>query len=113
MKEIKVYLHKQRIAAVIEALREEGQCGFADQGSGCINLAVYAVQGSLKALDIHDQRYSVDLADAVTYEYKLELACEDGDVSRLLDIIRRAASTGHPRSACVFVVDIEQSLTIA
>ena len=111
MKEIKVYLHKQRIAAVIEALREEGQCGFAD-GSGCHNLAVYAVQGSLKALDIHDQRYSVDLADAVTYEYKLELACEDAEVPRLINIIRRAASTGHPRSACVFVVHIEQALTI-
>ena len=112
MKEIKVYLHKQRIAAVIEALREEGHCGFGDT-SGCHNLAVYAVQGSLKALDIHDQRYSVDLADAVTYEYKLELACDDADVSRLIDIIRRAASTGHPRSACVFVLDIEQALTIA
>ena len=112
MKEIKVYLHKQRIAAVVEALREEGKCGFGDPG-GCHNLAVYAVQGSLKALDVHDQRYSVDLADAVTYEYKLELACDDEDVTRLLDIIQRAASTGHKKSACVFVVDIEQSLMIA
>ena len=112
MKEIKVYLHKQRIAAVVEALREEGQCGFSD-GSGCHNLAVYAVQGSLQALDIHDQRYSVDLADAVTYEYKLELACDDADVARLIQIIRKAASTGHARSACVFVVDIEQAVMIA
>ena len=112
MKEIKVYLHKQRIAAVLEALREQGHCGFTDDG-GCHNLAVYAVQGSLKALDVHDQRYSVDLAEAVTYEYKLEIACDDGEVPRLLDIIREAASTGHSRSAYVLVVNIEQALEIA
>ena len=112
MKEIKVYLHKHRIAAVLEALREEGQCGFGE-ATGCHNLAVYAVQGSLKALDIHDQRYSVDLADAVTYEYKLELACDDSDVTRLIDIVQRAASTGHAGSACVFVLDIERAVMIA
>jgi len=112
MKEIKVYLHKHRIAAVVEALREEAHCGFGE-ATGCHNLAVYAVQGSLKALDIHDQRYSVDLAEAVTYEYKLEVACDDADVTRLIDIIQRAASTGQARSACVFVMNIEQAVMIA
>ena len=111
MKEIKVYLHKNRIAAVIEALREEGNCGFGEN-RGCQNLAVYAVQGSLKALDPQDQHYSVDLAEAVTYEYKLELACEDSDAQHLIDVIRRAASTGRSRSACILVIDIESAVIV-
>lgn len=112
MKEIKVYLHKQRIAAVLEALREQGQCGFGDD-TGCQNLAVYAVQGSLKVLDVQDQRYSVDLADAVTFEYKLEIACNDEDANRLVDIIQNAASTGRKKSASIFVVDIERAISVS
>ena len=113
MKEIKVYLQKQRIAAVLEALREQGQCGFGAEDSGCDNLAVYAVQGSLKALDSLGQHYSVDLAEAVTFEYKLELACKDEEVSRLIEIIRTAASTGRRKSASIFVVNIEQSISVS
>lgn len=112
MKEIKVYLHRQRIAAVVEALREEGQCGFGDD-SGCENLAVYAVQGSLKALNFQEQHYSVDLAEAVTFEYKLELVCEDEDVGRLIEIIRKAASTGRRKSATIFVLDIEHAISVS
>ncbi len=112
MKEIKVYLHKQRIAAVIEALREQGQCGFGS-GTGCENLAAYAVQGSLQSVNLQDQHYSIDLAEAVTFEYKLEIACKDEDASRLIDIIRTAASTGRRRSACIFVIDIEQAISVS
>ena len=39
MKEIKAYIHNHRIADVIRALKELGQCN-ANAGAGCRNLSV-------------------------------------------------------------------------
>jgi nitrogen regulatory protein P-II 1 len=54
MKEIKAYIHNHRIADVIRALKESGQCN-ANTGAGCRNLSVVAVKSLLKALDAREQ----------------------------------------------------------
>ncbi|CAH1385545.1 P-II family nitrogen regulator [Candidatus Nitrotoga sp. M5] len=93
MKEIKAYIHNHRIADVIHALKESGQCN-ANAGTGCRNLSVIPVQSLLKAVDAKEQHYSIDWAEAVINESKLELICEDGQVDELVDIIGGAARTG-------------------
>ncbi|HQT51732.1 MAG: transcriptional regulator [Hydrogenophilales bacterium 28-61-11] len=112
MKEIKAYIHNHRIADVIHALKESGQCN-ANAGTGCRNLSVIPVQSLLKAVDAKEQHYSIDLAEAVINESKLELICEDDQVDELVDIIGRAARTGQAEAGWIYVSDIIQAIPVA
>ena len=112
MKEIKAYIHNHRIADVIHALKESGQCN-ANAGTGCRNLSVIPVQSLLKAVDAKEQHYSIDLAEAVINESKLELICEDDQVEELVDIIGRAARTGQAEAGWIYVSNIIQAIPVA
>lgn len=105
MKEIKAYIHDNRIADVIDALKHEGLCD-ADGAAGCRNLNVVAVQSLLKPLHAQEQHYSVELAEPVIRQSKLELICEDHQVDALVRIIRRTAATGGTRSGWIVVHDV-------
>lgn len=67
MREIKAYIHRNRVADVVNALTN----------GGFKNLTVIDVQGLLKALDSKEQRYSVGIGRKVVTEVKLELICEN------------------------------------
>ncbi len=112
MKEIKAYIHNHRIADVIHALKESGQCN-ANADTGCRNLSIIPVQSLLKAVDAKEQHYSIDLAEAVINESKLELICEDVQVDELVDIIGRAARTGQAEAGWIYVSDIIQVIPVA
>ncbi len=107
MKEIKAYVHRTRIAAVVRALRESGLCDFGSQPGGR-NVTVYEVKGSLDPLDPDEQHYSMDLAEAVVHEFKLELFCDDALADRLVDIVRAAARTGQANAGWICVVHLER-----
>ncbi len=111
MKEIKAYVHRSRIAGVIQALKESGLCEFGGQ-SGGRNVTVYEVKGSLEPQDSEEQHYSMDLAEAVVHEFKLELICEDALADRLVDVIRTAARTGQENAGWICVVDLERVVPI-
>ena len=106
MKALQVYVHRREVGAVMHALKEQARWASA-QGGGCRNLAVFPVQGSLRPADAQDRHYSVVLSEAVTDEYKIELVCDDEDVTALIDIIRSAATTGRPNSGWIFAFNIE------
>lgn len=112
MKEIKAYIHNHRIADVIRALKESGQCN-ANAGTGCRNLSVIPVQSLLKAVDVREQHYSIELAEEVIYESKLELICEDHQVDELVGIIARTARTGQAEAGWIYVSDIIQAVPVA
>lgn len=112
MKEIKAYIHNHRIADVIRALKESGQCN-ANADTGCRNLNVISVQSLLKAVDAKEQHYSVELAEAVINECKLELICEDDQVDELVGIIKHAARTGQTEAGWIYVSDIIQAVPVA
>ncbi|MBU1690688.1 MAG: P-II family nitrogen regulator [Gammaproteobacteria bacterium] len=112
MKEIKAYIHNHRIADVIRALKESGQCN-ANAGTGCRNLGVIPVQSLLKAVDAKEQHYSIELAEAVINESKLELICEDHQVDELVGIIERTARTGQAEAGWIYVSDIIQAVPVA
>lgn len=106
MKQIKAYIHNNRIADVIRTLREYGQCG------SCHNLSVTAVKSLLKAVDPGEQHYSLELAEAVIEESRLELVCGDGQVEEVARIIELAARTGQREAGWIFVSDIITAIPI-
>lgn len=111
MKEIKAYVHRNRIADVIAALKASRAWG-AGGGGGDHNLTAYMVKGSLVPLDDAERRYSVDLGEETVNEYKLELHCSDESVDELVEVIGRVAHTGQPGSGWIYVVDIAQALRV-
>lgn len=111
MKEIKAYVHRNRVADVIAALKASPSWTAAGKSSQH-NLAVYMVKGSLVPLDNDELHYSLDLGDEVVNEYKLELLCEDDDVDELVSVIRASARTGQPNTGWVTVTDIVQAVLV-
>ena len=111
MKEIKAYIHRNRIAEVIGALKSSE--AWTAVGGGEHNLAVYMVKGSLVPLDDTERRFSVELGDEIINEYKLELYCSEEHVDELVKIIVDAARTGRARSGWVYVMDVVSATPVA
>jgi nitrogen regulatory protein P-II 1 len=57
-------------------LRDSGLCDISN-GIGCYNLTVSTVQRLFAGAEPSQQRYSVELAESVIAEIKLELICDD------------------------------------
>ena len=112
MKEIKAYVHRSRVADVIEAIKTSPAWTARRGDAGQHNLTVYAVQGSLAPVDESERHYSIDLGQEVVNEFKLELHCEDDDVAELTASIRAAARTGQSRAGWLYVVDIVSAQVI-
>ncbi|MBU0588328.1 MAG: P-II family nitrogen regulator [Gammaproteobacteria bacterium] len=111
MKEVKAYVHSNRIADVISALKSSA--AWTAAGSGEHNLTVYMVKGSLAPLDESEHRYSVDLGDEVINEYKLEFHCADDHVDDMVKIIVATGRTGKNNSGWVYIVDIVSAVPIS
>jgi len=105
MKQIKAFMHPHRITTVTEALRNSGLCDIS-AGTGCYNLTVSTVQRLYTSSDPAQQHYSMELAEPVVAEMKLELICDDNLVDQLEHLIVQAA---RPSVGWVFVSDIERA----
>ncbi|MDT3736785.1 MAG: P-II family nitrogen regulator [Denitratisoma sp.] len=112
MKEIKAFIRQHRIADVLQALRESGLCDPGIAGAGCHNITVSQVQRPLAGAEPAQQHYSMELAEAVVAEYRLELACPDEAADTLVDTIARAAHTGQPDAGWIFVSEIQRAVEI-
>ncbi len=108
MKQIKAFIHPHRINSVTEALRDSGLCDISN-GSGCYNLTVSNVQRLITSVDPSQQRYSLDLAEPVVAEAKLELICEDDLADQLAALIAQA---GKPGPGWIFTTDIQSATKI-
>ena len=102
MKEIKAFIHRNRITDIIHALKE----------AGFRNLSIVDVKGMLKALDNQEQNYSVELGSAVITEMKLELVCDDARADEATQLIQKNARTGQADAGWIYVIDIEQATRI-
>lgn len=111
MKEIKAYVHRERIADVIAAIKDCPAWG-GQQGTRRHNLAVYVVKGSLLPLDDDELHYAMDLGDEVVNEYKVELLCEDSEVDALVNALVDAARTGQAVAGWVTVSDLSRAVPI-
>lgn len=111
MKEVKAYVHRNRVSAVIAALKDAPVWGGL-RGGGRHNLAVYVVRGSMMPLDSGEQRYSVDLGDEVVDEYKLEMLCEEAEVDDIVATIQAAARTGQAVAGWITVTEVARAIPI-
>ena len=102
MKEIKAFIHRNRITDVIHALK----------AAGFRNLSIVDVKGMLKALDNKEQNYSVELGSAVITEMKLELVCENEQIEEASQLIQQHARTGQADAGWIYVTDIAQAIRI-
>lgn len=106
MKEIKAFIHRNRIADVLHALKN---CAFC---AGRCNLSINDVTGTLQALDNKEQNYSIELGEDVITEVKLELICEDERVDEAVELIRENARTGQALAGWIYTIDIANATPI-
>ena len=103
MREIKAFVHRNRIADVVTAL----------SSAGFRNLSVIDVQGLLRALDSKEQQYSVEIGQKVITEVKLELVCEnESRTAEAVSLIREHAKTGQADAGWIYISDIHASIEI-
>lgn len=102
MKEIKAFIHRNRIADVVHALKQ----------AGYHYISVVDVLGLLRALGTQEQQYSVELGDKVVAEIKLELVCNDEELDRAIEIIIKHARTGQKTAGWIYVTNIVQTIKI-
>lgn len=102
MKEIKAFIHRNRTADVV---RELGRAGFR-------NLSIIDVKGMLRALDARERDYSLEIGEEVITEVKLELVCDDAQVTQAVDIIRANARTGRPEAGWIYVSEVQSAFPI-
>lgn len=108
MKEIKAYVHRNRVADVIAALKRSPAWN-SPHAASQHNLTLYVVQGSLVPLDDAERHYSVDLGDEIVHEYKLELHCDDAHVDEFVKTIAAAARTGQAAAGWIYVTDLHHA----
>lgn len=111
MKEIKAYLHSNRVAAVIAALKSSTAWGNESLGRRH-NLTLYVVKGSLAPLHEAERRFSLELGDEVVNEYKLELHCDDEHVDEFVTAIAGAGRTGQAGAGWIYVTNVQHAQPI-
>lgn len=103
MKEIKAFIHRNRAADVIRALK----------GAGYGNLSVVDVKGMLAALDEWERDYSIELGEETITEVKLEVVCEDENrTAEAVRLIQENAKTGQPEAGWIYISEIQAALPI-
>lgn len=102
MKQIKAFVHRNRVSDLIHAL----------EAAGFQRLSLFDVKDLLRALSSREQQYSVELGDKVINEVQMELFCEDSEVAKAVEIFRQVGRTGHTDAGWIYVSTLEQSIPI-
>lgn len=97
MKEIKAFVHRNRAADILRALKTAGFSRFSFND----------VKGSLMALDPEARAFSVEFGEEVTSEVKIEFVCEDDRVQEAIDLLDEYGRTNQPVSGWAFVTTID------
>jgi len=107
MKQIKAFIHRNRVADVVNALKNEAYDGAYN------SLSIVHVQGaSLQALDAKEQNYSIELGIEMITEVKIEIFCQDDYVDKAVSIIREKGRTGQNNAGWIYVMTIQQSYPV-
>ena len=102
MKQIKAFVHRNRVSDLIHEL----------EAAGFRRLSLFDVKGLLRALSSREQQYSVEFGDQVISEVQMELFCEDDEVEAAIAIFSKVARTGKPDAGWIYVSDIRQCVRI-
>ncbi len=102
MKEIKAFVHRGRVAAIVQALEHLGHK----------RLTVIDVRGLLQAINPGEHDYSVQIGERVTNEVRLELVCAESEVAAAVNAIRSKGFTGQTVSGWVYLTTIDDAWPI-
>lgn len=103
MQEVKAFVHRNRIADVVDAL----------SSAGFNRLSIIDVQGLLRALDSKEQQFSIEIGRKVVTEVKLEAICENASrAAEAISLIREHAKTGQPDAGWIYVSEIISTFEI-
>lgn len=102
MKEMKLYIRKERVDAVVHALREAG--------IGHITVTHVHTLGSLT--DPEHIHISFETGTTYTEHAKLEFVCPDWDVDVLIPVVESTARTGKPGDGVIFVYPVDRAVKI-
>lgn len=103
VREVKAYVHRNRIADVVNAL----------YNAGFKSLTVIDVEGLLEAMNNAEQHYSVEIAQKVVTEVKLEVICEtENRTAEAVALIREHAKTGQPSAGWIYLTEIQSAIEI-
>ena len=102
MREIKLYLRKERVDAVVHALREAG--------IGHMTITHVHTLGSLT--DPEHIRISFETGTTYTEHAKLDFVCSELDVDVLIPVIEATARTGKPGDGVIFVHPVVRAVKI-
>jgi len=97
MKEIKAYVRRFLAEDVTKALRN----------GGAPRLTAIDVEGLADEVAGEDRQISSELASTYSAMVKLELICEDEDVHRFVEEIRKAAFTGRRGDGIIAVSSLD------
>ena len=103
MKQIKAFVHRNRVADLIHAL----------DAAGFRRVSLFDVKGLLRALSAREREYSGEFGEQVISEMQIEVNCEDADVPRAVDVFRRLGRTGHADAGWVYVSHVELAFAIS
>lgn len=103
MKEVKAFIHRNRVGDVVRALEH----------AGFRHLSLVDVKGMLRALDPKEQEYSIEIGEKVIRQVKLEVVCDTEErTAEAVDIIRERAETGQPEAGWIYIADIVAAVPI-
>lgn len=102
MKEIKIYLRKKRVDAVVHALRE----------AGIMNMTITHVHTLGSGTDPSNVRVSFETGTTYTEHAKLEFVCPETNVDLLIPVIEANARTGEPGDGIIFIAPVDRAIKI-
>lgn len=106
MKEIKAYVRKSRIKAVVNALQ-------AAQAPGVTVVEVHPVGYGYEP-NYFEPGFEQDLLKRYKYLeiVKLEVVCTDSDLEKLVQVIQHEGHTGERGDGMIFVTDVGEAVRI-
>jgi nitrogen regulatory protein P-II 1 len=102
VKQLKAFMLPNRVGDPVRALKE----------TDFPRIRLCEVKGFLPAPCVRGQDYSVDLGDKVINEVQIEVCCDDGEVPRAVEVVRRVARTGQADAGSICISPVEQTFAV-
>ena len=102
MREIKVYLRREALEAVMRALRD----------AGVAHVVVNHVQSFGSGVDPQHWRLSMEAGGQYSEHAKLEFVCAEDEVDEFVRIIQQQGRTGTRGDGVIFVSPVERAVKI-
>lgn len=105
MREIKAYIRPEQVDTVIHALYHENIGHVTVVHVRSLGRPGVGLDPKHRALSLESGAWYTDMV-------KIEVACAETEVGRLVEVIRTAARTGQPGDGIVFVAPLDRAVKI-